>query len=69
MTDEIWVIKATYEKNADDGIEYFKDKEALAEAVLVAEDVGAHVQVYKCVPVDHRAFMMRAGIEITEQDK
>jgi len=67
MTDEIWVIKAIYERNADDGIEYFKDKESLAEGVLEAEGVGAHVQVYKCVPVDHSAFMMRAGIEILEQ--
>jgi len=66
MAQEIWVMKATYEKNANDGISYHTSKSDLAESVMQAEYVGGHVQVYKCVPVKHEAFMERAGIEISE---
>ena len=63
---EIWVIKETHEKNATDGISYYKNKQDLAQAVMEAESIGGHVQVFKCVPVKHEAYMERAGIEIYE---
>lgn len=63
MTD-IYVIKATYEKNASDGIEYFTDKNKLADAVYEAEQIGGSVQVYKCVPVNHEVYPARVNIEI-----
>jgi len=63
MTD-IYVIKETYEKNASDGISYYTDKNKLADAVYQAENSGAHVQVYKCVPVKHEVYTARVNIEI-----
>ena len=63
MTD-IYVIKETYEKNATDGISYYTDKNKLADAVYEAENAGAHVQVYKCVPVNHEVYPARVNIEI-----
>lgn len=67
MAKEIWVMQARYEKNADDGISYHTSKMSLAESVVMAEEIGKTVQVYKCVPVGHEAYVRRAGIEITEQ--
>lgn len=67
MADEIWVMKARYEKNADDGISYHTTKTDLAESVMQAEAVGGIVQVYECVPVGHEAYTERAGIEIYNQ--
>lgn len=61
---EIWVIKATYERNANDGIEYFTDKGELAEAVNLAEISGGRVQVFKCVPVKHEVYTSKVSIEI-----
>jgi hypothetical protein len=63
MTD-IYVIKVTYEKNASDGISYYTDKNELADAVYEAEQAGARVQVYKCVPVKHEVYPARVNIEI-----
>ena len=63
MTD-IYVIKSTYEKNASDGIEYFTNKQALADAVHEAEICGATVQVFKCVPIKHEVYTERVGIEL-----
>lgn len=63
MTD-IYVIKETYEKNATDGISYYTDKNKLADAVYEAENAGARVQVYKCVPVKHEVYPARVNIEI-----
>jgi len=63
---EIYVIKRTYERSAD-GIEYFTDKQELAYAVHQAEEQGATVQVFKCVPVKHEAYIERAGIELYEE--
>lgn len=65
---EIYVAKSTFEKNASDGIEYFTDKNALADAVYEAENLGAHVQVYKCVPVSHEVYPARVNIEIYEEE-
>jgi hypothetical protein len=64
---EIYVIKKTYERNASDGIEYFTDKQELAYAVHQAEERGATVQVFKCVPVKHEAYIERVGIELYEE--
>jgi hypothetical protein len=64
--DEIYVIKSTYEKTAD-GIKYFTDKQKLAEAVYGAEEQGATVQVFKCVPVKHEVQIERVGIEFYEE--
>jgi hypothetical protein len=64
---EIYVIKKTYERNASDGIEYFTDKQELAYAVHQAEEQGATVQVFKCVPVKHEAYIERAGIVFYEE--
>jgi hypothetical protein len=61
---DIYVIKVTYEKNASDGIEYFTDKNKLADAVYEAEKHGGTVQVYKCVPVNHEVYPARVNIEI-----
>ena len=61
---EIYVIKRTYEKNASDGIEYFTNKQNLADAVFEAENCGATVQVFKCVPVKHEVYTERVGIEL-----
>jgi hypothetical protein len=63
MTD-IYVIKETYEKNSSDGISYYTDKNKLADAVYEAEQAGARVQVYKCVPVKHEVYQARVNIEI-----
>jgi hypothetical protein len=64
---EIYVIKITRERNADDGIEYFTDKQKLAEAVHDAEEQEAFVQVFKCVPVKHEAYIERVGIVFYEE--
>lgn len=64
MKSEIFVIKETYEKNATDGISYFTSRDELAEAVYQAESCGAHVQVYKCVPVDHEVRHLRLMIDL-----
>ena len=61
---QIWLIKETYEKNASDGVSYFFDRSLLAEAVMQAEDCGGHVQVYECVPVEHKVYTAKANIEI-----
>jgi hypothetical protein len=61
---EIYVIKSTYEKNSSDGIEYFTDKQKLADAVHEAENCGARVQVFKCVPIKHEVYTERVGIEL-----
>lgn len=50
---KIYVIEETYEKNASDGISYYTDRNKLAEAVFEAEQSGAKVQVFKCVPIEH----------------
>ena len=62
MTD-IYVIEVTYEKNADDGISYYTDKNKLAAAVYEAENCGGTVKVYKCVLVDHKVFPAKYIIE------
>ena len=61
---ELYVIKSTYEKNANDGIEYFTDKQKLADAVHEAESCGGTVQVFKCVPVKHEVYTERVGIQL-----
>lgn len=66
-TTEIYVIEAIYEKNANEGIEYFTDKNKLADAVYEAEQCGGSVQVYKCVPVKHAVYPARVNIEIYEE--
>ena len=67
MSDEIWVMKVKYEKNVDDGISYFTDKDDLAAAVFDAEyTLGGTVQVYKCVPVNHEVYFSKASINIDE---
>jgi hypothetical protein len=65
----IYVIKSTYEKNASDGIEYFTDKQKLADAVYEAENCGATVQVFKCVPIKHEVYTERVSIELYGEDK
>jgi len=65
---EIYVIKATYEKNATDGIRYFTDRNELADAVYEAENLGGDVQVYKCVPVKHEVYPARVDIELYGED-
>jgi hypothetical protein len=64
---EIYVIKKTYEQNASDGIEYFTDKQELAYEVHNAEEQGAFVQVFKCVPVKHETYIERTGIVFYEE--
>lgn len=61
---EIYVIKTTYEKNSGDGIQYFTDMQSLANAVYEAEQYGARVQVYECVPVSHEVYPARVSIEL-----
>jgi len=60
----IWVIKETYEKNATDGISYYTNIDDLAHAVYEAESLGASVQVFKCMPVEHEAYASKASIVI-----
>lgn len=64
---EIWVTKTTFEKNATDGIEYFTDKSKMAASVYIDEDAGGTVQVFKCVPVDHKVLISGFSIELTEK--
>jgi hypothetical protein len=64
---EIYVIQSTYDRNADDGIEYFTNKQDLAEAVDLAEKSGATVQVYRCVPVQHEIY--HRSVDIILQDE
>lgn len=66
---EIYVAKSTFEKNASDGIEYFTDKNALADAVYEAENLGGSVQVYKCVPIKHEVYPARVSIELYGEDQ
>lgn len=61
---EIYVIKSIYEKNTNDGIEYFTNKQKLADAVHEAENCGARVQVFKCVPIKHEVYIGRVDIEL-----
>jgi hypothetical protein len=63
---KIYVIEETYEKNASDGISYYTDRNELAEAVYEAEQRGAHVQVYKCVPIEHNAYFSTVTIDLWE---
>lgn len=65
---EVYVIKATYEKNATDGIEYFTDRADLALAVHEAENCGGRVQVYKCVPVDHETYTTKINIHLFDKE-
>lgn len=63
MTEQpIWVMKVTYEKNATDGISYWRSLDALADAVHEAEMCEGMVQVFKCVPVDHEIIHAKIGI-------
>lgn len=64
MTKEIWVTHTLYEKNADEGIQYFTDREALAESVMDDESAGGAVTVYKCIHVSHKAYSTRATIDL-----
>ena len=64
---EIYVIKETYEKNADKGISYYTDRNELAEAVYDAEQHGAKVQVFKCVPIEHEAYTSKVTIDLWEE--
>lgn len=66
---KIYVIKETYDKNANDGISYFTDKYELAEAVYQAEACGAHVEVFKCVPVKFEVYPERISIEFYGEDQ
>ena len=66
---EIYVIKSTYEKNANDGIEYFTNKQKLADAVHESEQSGAIVQVFKCVPIRHEVYPVRVSIELYGDSK
>ena len=61
---EYFVTKATFEKNADIGLEVHANKQALADAVLEIENCGGSVQVFRCVPVNHEAYTERAGIDL-----
>jgi hypothetical protein len=65
---EYYVTKATYEKNATNGLEIHESKQALADAVLEIENSGGSVQVFRCVPVDHEVYTTQAGIHIYEEN-
>ena len=65
---EIYVIKETYEKNASDGISHYTDRNKLAEAVYEAEQCGARVQVFKCVPIEHEAYTTKVTIDLWEEE-
>lgn len=67
MTKPIWVTKVTYEKNADDGIDYFTDRTKLAEHVMMCEEAGGRVQVYSCKPVGHIAYSVQAAIDLRDE--
>lgn len=61
---EIYVMKATFERNASDGIQHFTDHRNLASAVLEAYDAGAtNVRVFRCVEVEFNAYWESAGID------
>ncbi len=64
---DIWVTKTTFEKNANDGIEYFTNEDELADAVYANQESGGIVQVYKCVPVEHEVFVGRVLINLYER--
>ena len=64
---ELYVTKTTYEKNANDGIEVHKSRQALAETVLCNEQAGGRVQVFRCVPVKHTAYVQRAAIDFEDE--
>ena len=64
---KIYVIKETYEKNSSDGISYYTDRNKLAEAVYDAEQHGAKVQVFKCVPIEHEAYTSKVTIDLWEE--
>jgi hypothetical protein len=62
---EIYVIEETYEKNASDGIiSSYTDRNKLAEAVYEAEQSGAKVQVFECVPIEHEAYTSKVTIDL-----
>lgn len=61
---DIYVIKETYEKNSSDGISYYTNRNKLAEAVYDAEQHGAKVQVFKCVPIEHEVYTSIATIDL-----
>jgi hypothetical protein len=63
---EYYVTKATYEKNASNGLEIHESKQALADAVLEMETSGGRVQVFRCVPVEHDVYTTRAGIDLID---
>lgn len=69
MTEKIWVIKSTFEKNSSDGIQYFTDRNELAETVHAFENAGGRVQVFKCVPIDHEVYPARIAIDLAEEDE
>jgi len=64
MPKTIWVTHTLYEKNANDGIEHFTTKAALALAVETNEAVGGTVQVYKCTPVKHEVYTEAVSISL-----
>ena len=64
---DIYVIKETYEKNASDGISYYTDRNKLAHVVYYAEQQGAKVQVFKCVPIEHEAYTSDVTIDLWEE--
>jgi hypothetical protein len=68
MTKQIYVVKATYEKNATDGISYYTDINKLAEAVYDAEQSGGWVQVFKCVPIEHSVYTAKVSIELYDPE-
>lgn len=67
---QIYVMKALYEKNANDGIEHFTDLSKLASAVLSAQECDAtSVRVFRTVEVDFSAYWQSAVIHIGEDLK
>lgn len=64
---EIFVIKERYEKNSSDGISYYTDRDELAQAVYEAEQCGARIQVFKCVPIQHKAYPSTVRIDLWEE--
>lgn len=61
----IYVMKATYERNSNDGIHHFQDTSKLADAVLEAYAFGAtNVKVFRCVEVQFNAYHVGSAIDI-----
>ncbi len=59
----IYVMRAAY-PNTGPKIFNFTDSSALADAVLDAQDEGAGVEVFMCVPMKFRAYRTSADIEL-----